>query len=159
MRDILERTYNFVPDIEISDDEGVAGRVQARERSSAPPGFTDDEDDEDELEPIQARLDELERFVAEFKTGKSKRVSHETCVFAWWERHEKEFPHLARMAYDYLAIPSSSISAERENSVAKGVWDDRYRLSDELFMKEMCLRSWLNNLDLENVVIPTAESE
>jgi hypothetical protein len=42
----------------------------------------------------------------------SSTVVHDTDPLMWWKQHQQEFPRLARMARQYLAVPSSSASSE-----------------------------------------------
>jgi hypothetical protein len=48
-----------------------------------------------------ADLDELSRFMH----SSPEEVSNEN-LLAWWNDHRREYPHLSRMALDYLTIPS-----------------------------------------------------
>ena len=61
------------------------------------------------------------------------------------------------MALDFLAIPTSVVQSERENSKAKYViTDTRSRLSSKAVQATMCLKSWnlpLANMKPETVVI------
>ena len=90
------------------------------------------------------KVDELDIYLSKPNCAANKDP------FEWWFGHEEEMPHLAMMAIDYLAIPSSSLSTERANSLAKYKWEDRFRLGDEMFMKEMCLQSWITTLSLDD---------
>ncbi|KAJ0121808.1 Uncharacterized protein HZ326_31680, partial [Fusarium oxysporum f. sp. albedinis] len=51
--------------------------------------------------------------------------------FEWWRQREKDFPRLARMAYDLLSIPSTACECERVFSLAKLlVGTQRHSLQD-----------------------------
>jgi hypothetical protein len=57
--------------------------------------------------------------------------------------HELEYPHLARMARDYLAIPASSVPVERIFSGGTDlITPTRCRLSEDTIKYCMCLKSW-----------------
>ncbi|CAJ0883449.1 9889_t:CDS:10, partial [Entrophospora sp. SA101] len=51
--------------------------------------------------------DELDAYL------KSPNAPPKTDVLTWWKNHESEYPHLALMARDYLAIPATSVPVER----------------------------------------------
>jgi hypothetical protein len=81
---------------------------------------------------------ELERYL------KNPRVSKDTDVLLWWDDNEHRYPHLAKLARDYLAIPASSVPAERVFSRAGDlISKKRNRLSRETANMLMCLRYWL----------------
>ena len=42
-----------------------------------------------------------------------QEVVNDTDPLMWWKQHQEEFPRLARMARQYLAVPASSASPER----------------------------------------------
>ena len=39
-----------------------------------------------------------------------KQVSNDTDPLMWWKQHQQEFPALARMVRQYLAVPATSAS-------------------------------------------------
>ena len=41
------------------------------------------------------------------------QVDKDTDPLMWWKQHQQEFPRLARMTRQYLAVPASSASPER----------------------------------------------
>ena len=47
-----------------------------------------------------------------------------TDVLQWWACHKSRFPHLARMAQQFLAVPATSASAERVFSLAGRIFSD-----------------------------------
>ena len=70
-------------------------------------------------------------------------VHHKTDVLQWWRLHEQDFPHLARMARDFLAIPATSIPVERVFSSGKDiVRAKRSSLAVETISACMCLKNW-----------------
>ena len=57
--------------------------------------------------------------------------------------HELQYPHLAKMAKDYFAIPASSVPVERIFSGdADLITQTRCRLSANTIRYCMCLKSW-----------------
>ncbi|EGF77381.1 hypothetical protein BATDEDRAFT_14071, partial [Batrachochytrium dendrobatidis JAM81] len=60
-----------------------------------------------------------------------------------WKRRESDFPLLAKMARDYLAIPATSASSEHAFSKARHlITDSRTRLSDQTIRAIICLGNW-----------------
>ncbi len=43
-----------------------------------------------------------------------QQVANDTDPLMWWKQHQEEFPRLARMSRQYLAVPASSESASPE---------------------------------------------
>ncbi|CAJ0747751.1 16278_t:CDS:10 [Entrophospora sp. SA101] len=66
------------------------------------------------------------------------------CLRYWWKgNHESEYPHLALMARDYLAIPATSVPVERIFSGGTDlVTATRCSLSASTIRACMCLRYW-----------------
>lgn len=59
------------------------------------------------------------------------------------QRHVDEFPHLAAMAKDYLAIPATSAPAERIfSSAADIITQDRASLAASTVRAIICLKHW-----------------
>ena len=66
------------------------------------------------------------------------QVSNDTDPLMWWKQHQQEFPRLARMARQYLAVPASSASPERLfSSVGLVKSDLRGRLLDTTLIDVM----------------------
>lgn len=66
---------------------------------------------------------------------------------AWWTVNRARYPHVARMACDYLAIPGSSAASERTFSRAPHFLTEfRHSLSDASVRASVCLKSWLPEL-------------
>ncbi|KZT32444.1 hypothetical protein SISSUDRAFT_994026, partial [Sistotremastrum suecicum HHB10207 ss-3] len=63
--------------------------------------------------------DELEEYLG-FQGGGGE----ESDPLGWWKLHEKEFPVIAAMALDYLAIPAASVSVERMFSASRHLCSD-----------------------------------
>ncbi len=67
----------------------------------------------------------------------------ESDVLGWWRLKSETYPSVSRMARDYLAIPASSASVEREFSDAKLlVTDRRCSLDSETIEAIKLLKSW-----------------
>jgi len=59
------------------------------------------------------------------------------------QRHVDEFPHLAAMAKDYLAIPVTNAPAERIfSSAADIITQDRTSLAASTVCVIICLKYW-----------------
>ena len=82
-------------------------------------------------------LGEVERFVI-------SAVADLKCdIIEWWASRQADFPNLSRLALDYLAIPASSVPAERANSAAGRAFNDRARLHSSTFRAGICSKSWI----------------
>ena len=67
-----------------------------------------------------------------------QQVVNDTDPLMWWKQHQEEFPRLARMARQYLAVPASSASPERLfSSVGLVKSDLRGRLLDTTLIDVM----------------------
>jgi hypothetical protein len=65
-------------------------------------------------------------------------------VLEWWKRHADDYPCLSRIARDYLAIPATSVPAERVFSGgANLITNKRGSLDEGTIQACLCLRSWL----------------
>ncbi|KAF9969914.1 hypothetical protein BGZ75_002528, partial [Mortierella antarctica] len=103
----------------------------------------DSDDDDVELRLLgmtkQPKEDDLELFV-------SQRKLYVKCL-PWWEKHHEEYPSLAKMARDFLAIPASSAPSERCFSKARTLLPyTRKRLSNPRIREQMLLDSWADYL-------------
>jgi hypothetical protein len=62
----------------------------------------------------------------------SEGIDMKDCPLAWWRKHKSSFPHLARVARKWLAVPASSAGSERLFSAAGNIMTGtRTRLSGE----------------------------
>ena len=67
-----------------------------------------------------------------------QQLANDTDPLMWWKQHQQEFPRLARMARQYLAVPASSASPERLfSSVGLVKSDLRGRLLDSTLIDVM----------------------
>ena len=64
-------------------------------------------------------------------------------VLEWWKYHVGEYPCLARIARDYLAIPATSAPCERAFSCgADLITKKRGSLNEDTIQVCVCLKSW-----------------
>ena len=67
----------------------------------------------------------------------------DTDPLEFWKVNESQYPRLANMARDYLAIPSTSVPSEQCFSTSKHlITDTRNRLAGKTVRACMCLKSW-----------------
>ena len=70
-------------------------------------------------------------------------MSEEHNILKWWKDNQSQFPTLAKMARDYLAMQASSVPSERGFSKSGlTVSNLRNRLNPETVRYLMCLQSW-----------------
>jgi hypothetical protein len=63
----------------------------------------------------------------------------------WWKMNQNQFPRLAKMAMDFLSIPSTSVASEQCFSISKNlITSPRNRLAGKTIRSCMCLKSWLS---------------
>jgi hypothetical protein len=66
-------------------------------------------------------------------------------IVQWWMARKDVLPAHFQMAMDYLRTPATSTPSERVNSMAgREFTSARQSLSSAIFVKTMCLRSWLS---------------
>ena len=64
-------------------------------------------------------------------------------IIKWWKNHTIEFPILARIAKDVLAIPASTVASESAFSAGRRVLDEkRSRLSTKSIEMCVCKKDW-----------------
>jgi hypothetical protein len=64
-------------------------------------------------------------------------------VMEYWRSRERDWPELAQMAYDFLAIPAMSSECERVfSSCSKQTTAQSSRLSGETLWHQECLKNW-----------------
>jgi len=84
--------------------------------------------------------DELRRYLGEKEVDDCPDFD----VLQWWRGSAGTYPHLSRMARDYLAVPSTGAPAERAFSKGAELVDSkRASLDPETIKKSMCMQSWL----------------
>ncbi|OBZ79481.1 putative AC9 transposase [Grifola frondosa] len=68
---------------------------------------------------------------------------HVADALAWWHERRGTYPHLSRMALDYLSIPATSVDVERMFSCGRLVLSHvRSRLSAQSTRALICLGAW-----------------
>lgn len=66
-------------------------------------------------------------------------------LLAWWRNHGEQFPKLARVVRDVLAIQASSVASEQTFSVARiQIGDHRYLLAKDSLEIPVLFRDWIN---------------
>jgi hypothetical protein len=74
---------------------------------------------------------------------KQQPMPRDTNILRYWASKEYEFPTIARMARDHLAIPATSAASERVFSVGGDiVTKKRNRLSADNTRRLLCMRDW-----------------
>lgn len=80
---------------------------------------------------------EIRRYLAGSKAGSNV----DPC--SWWRTNEAEYPVLAIMARDWLAVPASSVPCEQLFSLAGNtITKNRNSLSPDTARSLLCLKSW-----------------
>jgi hypothetical protein len=71
-------------------------------------------------------------------------------VMEYWKLREAEWPQLAQMAFDFLAIPAMSSECERVfSSCSKQTTSESSNLSGETLWQQECLKNWQNRGAIE----------
>ena len=88
------------------------------------------------------RIDDYERYISSDNNGSIKSA------LGWWKTHHHEYPDLAKMVRDTLAVPASGCSVERMFSMSGRIatWQ-RSRLHDTTISDLMMYKSALNFKD------------
>ena len=114
------------------------------------PSLVDDYDSDDDIfvsAANSARESEANRWQKEPSVGKN------TDILRFWKSREVDYPILAQMARDYLAIPATSAASERVFSQGGDiVTKKRNRLHPDSVRYLLCLRSWGIFPDEEDLV-------
>jgi hAT family C-terminal dimerisation region len=132
--------------------EGSAAVLEAMgeyEAETENPQF-DESNSEDRLERMlmkahkKARLGQARQEECEFiRYVMSPPVCGRTKALEWWRQHAEVYPCLARVARDHLAIPATSVPAERVFSGgADLISQKRGSLSEDTIRACICLHSW-----------------
>ncbi|TFY51128.1 hypothetical protein EVJ58_g10725 [Rhodofomes roseus] len=99
------------------------------------------DDSEGELPVADPKSSEIARWLR-FEGGKG----HSYRPLDWWREHAQEFPVIAAMARDFLAIPGASVSVERLFSASRHLCaDTRSSLKAETITEAMCAKRWLKD--------------
>lgn len=119
------------------------GGIPLFNTKKSPPAALPVMDQASPREVISSEIDALIR---------TKTVPPQIDIFDWHTKNATLYVKYA--ARDYLATPASSAPAERENSKAGSVWKGRYRMGDEVFHAEMCVRSWIPLIESVGIELP-----
>ena len=99
-----------------------------------------DIDSEDELYVSQSRYDtepEWKRWM------KEPTVGRDTDILKYWQSKQYQYPLIASIAKDHLAIPATLADSERVFSVGGDIiTKKRNRLSPSTLRYLLCLRNW-----------------
>jgi hAT family C-terminal dimerisation region len=77
------------------------------------------------------------------KWTKQQPMQRDTDILRYWASKEYEFPIVARMARDHLAIPATSAPSEYVFSVGSDIiTKKRNRLGGDNTRRLLCLRDW-----------------
>jgi hypothetical protein len=67
----------------------------------------------------------------------------------WWVDHQQQFPRLAALALDILAIPGMAADCERSFSIAKlSVSSQRHPMKPETLEMLQLMKDWLRSGDI-----------
>jgi hypothetical protein len=83
----------------------------------------------------------------------SGREGEDFDILKWWKTKSDQYPVLASMARDFLAIPLSSVASESTFSTA-GMIIDKYRnsLSPKTVEALICTKDWLKDCNSDDEV-------
>ncbi|KAF5378354.1 hypothetical protein D9615_002986 [Tricholomella constricta] len=89
------------------------------------------------------QVGEVERF---FASAKTFGVGEPNTPLLWWKHNEREFPIIAKMARDFLAIPGTSVSVERLFSKSRHICTDlRSSLKARTIMQSLLTKVWIKS--------------
>ena len=114
----------LVNDLQVGEEEGDIDEAEEEEESGDEGGG--DSADEAEIDKYLA-LPQLPHA----QDGK------DTDIMEWWRARQFEFPHLAKMARQFLAIPASSAGPERLFHTAGRMHDDLKKCTEEDTLSHM----------------------
>ena len=98
--------------------------------------------DDIDTHELAQRSDELDIYVNQ------PRANITEDMLLWWANHEGQFPTLAAMARDFLAVPATSAPSERAFSLGRQLISQfRHGLEIDTVGKCMCLKAWLKQVD------------
>lgn len=79
----------------------------------------------------------------EVKWLKEKQISRSTNILDYWKLKQSEYPIMAQIAWDYLAIPATSAPSERVFSQGSDLLSKkRNRMAPDTLKYQLCLKSW-----------------
>ena len=90
----------------------------------------DGEESETEQSILPSPQSEVDKYLA-LPQLPLQRNGKDTNPLDWWKIHSNQFPHLAKMARQFLAMPASSASPERLFSAAGKMHDGQKKNTKE----------------------------
>ncbi|CAB4395741.1 unnamed protein product [Rhizophagus irregularis] len=88
-------------------------------------------------------LKQIKKLLYDHNWEEDPIVPGEVDLLQWWKMNEFQYPHLAAMSRDYLAIPATSTPIKRAFSGGTDlISQKRCSLSAETIRACMCLKSW-----------------
>ena len=80
---------------------------------------------------------------------KESPITIDYCPLNWWKEHHQEYPHVAKVARAYLAIPGSQSTSERMFSLAGNIVTEKRGCTLTNHVEQI---AYLNdNVNLQNV--------
>jgi hypothetical protein len=82
-------------------------------------------------------------------------------ILAWWKTYEEDYPHLARVAKDILAVQVTEVRVERVFNLAKDVIGDRrHRLAAKTLQRIIVLKDSISHkIDQDSKGSPEPDSD
>jgi hypothetical protein len=133
--------------------------VSAEPSSSKPKSKADEHRDLDTADLlVDSRDDELENYLYEssgpdgddmneldkYMADPPLRFSGQFDILAWWKNQSDEYPILAKIARDLLAVQVSTVASESAFSAGGRVVDPfRSRLDPEMVEALICMKDWV----------------
>lgn len=65
-------------------------------------------------------------------------ISARSDVLVWWQQNENRFPHIAKMARQYLVVPATSASVERVFSGTGLTFADLRKNMNDSTLESIC---------------------
>ena len=85
-------------------------------------------------------MNELDKYMAD----PPLRLSGQFDILAWWKNQTDEYPVLAKIAHDLLAVQVSTVASESAFSAGGRVVDPfRSRLDPEMVEALICMKDWV----------------
>ena len=92
-----------------------------------------------EIQGPQILGSEIERYLRLPQIPVFDSSGNDQDILAWWRQEAPEFPHLSKMARQFLAAPASSASVERLFSSAGKMHDDVKKSTSEETLESMLI--------------------
>ena len=123
------------------DAESTVGQRETSPEPAKQPSYL--ESILDKVAPISAQVPRPSSRRDELALYLDEPVIGHIGVMEYWRTLEYQWPHLASMAFDFLAIPAMSSECERVfSSCAKLTTPESSKLSGETLWHQECLKNW-----------------